>query len=176
MFSYVDSFVLDAVRGLCSSMHLTTTANRAQRRNVCYDSLCCFYIAHHVMCCDVYIPVPSKSYIRWKSQPHQVSYSQFPILQDNEMDTVVVDQTKFSSLALLLLCSSIGFGLAWSWSRPTKGLCTAESTKYPDGPPPLPFFGNIFSFSSLKKRPDQELLTLARKYGQMCMLWLGPAP
>ncbi|KFX91307.1 hypothetical protein V490_05975 [Pseudogymnoascus sp. VKM F-3557] len=48
--------------------------------------------------------------------------------------------------------------------------------QYPNGPSPLPIIGNIFSFAALKQWPDKELLNIARKYGQLCMLWFGSNP
>ncbi|KFY39520.1 hypothetical protein V494_03953 [Pseudogymnoascus sp. VKM F-4513 (FW-928)] len=51
-----------------------------------------------------------------------------------------------------------------------------KGVQYPNGPSPFPLFGNIFSFAALKQRPDRELLNIARKYGQICMLWFGSNP
>lgn len=52
----------------------------------------------------------------------------------------------------------------------------ASGVQYPNGPSPLPILGNILSFATLKERPDMELLNIARKYGQICMLWFGSNP
>ncbi|PGH19458.1 hypothetical protein AJ80_03959 [Polytolypa hystricis UAMH7299] len=47
---------------------------------------------------------------------------------------------------------------------------------YPHGPQALPILGNLVQFRSLQARPDQELLRIAKKYGQLCMLWFGSNP
>ena len=44
------------------------------------------------------------------------------------------------------------------------------------GPRPLPIFGNIFCFFTMRKNPDQTLLQLAHQYGALCMLWFGASP
>lgn len=51
-----------------------------------------------------------------------------------------------------------------------------EQTKYPNGPRPLGFLGNFFTLSRLLSSPDQELLSLARRFGDLCMLWYGSNP
>lgn len=51
-----------------------------------------------------------------------------------------------------------------------------EQTKYPNGPRPLGFLGNFFTLSRLLSSPDQELLSLARRFGDVCMLWYGSNP
>ncbi|KAJ5088543.1 cytochrome P450 [Penicillium angulare] len=47
---------------------------------------------------------------------------------------------------------------------------------YPSGPWSLPFLGNLIEFNAIKARPDQELLRIAKKYGEICMLWFGTNP
>ena len=88
----------------------------------------------------------------------------------------IIDQTTFSSLALILSSSSLLIALAWALASPKMKRKVWRNVKYPDGPQSLPILGNIFFFSALRKRPDQELLRLARKYGEICMLWFGSNP
>jgi len=55
-------------------------------------------------------------------------------------------------------------------------LVSPNKTIYPNGPRPLALFGNFFYLSRLNRRPDQQLLRIARKYGEICMLWYGMSP
>lgn len=87
-----------------------------------------------------------------------------------------MDQTNISAL-MFVLCSSLFIAVCLAMIRPKYTFKAGkEAAHYPDGPHPLPILGNIFSFNALKKSPDQELLSIARKYGQMCMLWFGSNP
>lgn len=53
---------------------------------------------------------------------------------------------------------------------------SCKRQKYPNGPWRWPILGNLVEFKSLKARPDQELLRIAKTYGEMCMLWFGSNP
>lgn len=87
-----------------------------------------------------------------------------------------MDQTNISAL-MFVLCSSLFIAVCLAMIIPKYTFKAGkEAAHYPDGPHPLPILGNIFSFNALKKSPDQELLSIARKYGQMCMLWFGSNP
>lgn len=48
--------------------------------------------------------------------------------------------------------------------------------KYPKGPWPIGFLGDVFTLLRLHSSPDQELLRLARQFGDICMLWYGSNP
>ena len=47
---------------------------------------------------------------------------------------------------------------------------------YPLGPKPLPLLGNYFTISKLQTDADGELRRLARRFGEVCMLWYGSNP
>ena len=51
-----------------------------------------------------------------------------------------------------------------------------DQGKYPNGPKPLGFLGNFFTLYKLQSNPDRELLSLARRFGDFCMLWYGSNP
>lgn len=51
-----------------------------------------------------------------------------------------------------------------------------ERPKLPDGPRRLAFLGNVATLSRLHRNPDQELLRIAQKWGDICMLWCGVTP
>lgn len=78
----------------------------------------------------------------------------------------IFDMTCYIALVgiLFISCSSFVRGLLY------------EQTKYPNGPRPLGFLGNCFTLSRLLSSPDQELLSLARRFGDVCMLWYGSNP
>ena len=57
-----------------------------------------------------------------------------------------------------------------------EGVGVSEDIKYPVGPTPLPFLGNVFAFSAMLKRPDHELRKIADRYKSMCMMWFGQKP
>ncbi len=87
-----------------------------------------------------------------------------------------MNQINISALTFVL-CGSLFITVGLAMIAPKYAFKTGkEAAQYPDGPHPLPILGNIFSFNALKKSPDQELLRIARKYGQMCMLWFGSNP
>ena len=48
--------------------------------------------------------------------------------------------------------------------------------QYPNGPRPLGLLGNFFTLGRLQSRPDQELMSLAYRFGDICMLWYGRNP
>lgn len=51
-----------------------------------------------------------------------------------------------------------------------------DTTRYPHGPTPLPILGNLLYFQRLLKSPDPELISLAKQYGEIAMLWFGHNP
>jgi hypothetical protein len=51
-----------------------------------------------------------------------------------------------------------------------------DGVSYPRGPEPWPLLGNLVHFSKISKRPDRELLKLAKQYGGLTMMWLGFHP
>ena len=104
-------------------------------------------------------------------------------LMDSIQELVVpfVDQTTRLRLSLILSFLSLLFAYAVSYLVDWRHECgkarlKAKTPTFPDGPRSLPFFGNILSFFNLQRRPDQTLVSLARKYGGMCMLWFGSNP
>ena len=48
--------------------------------------------------------------------------------------------------------------------------------RYPQGPRPLPIFGNVGFLKNLHTDPDRQLLQLRDRWGSMCMLWYGSSP
>ena len=48
--------------------------------------------------------------------------------------------------------------------------------RYPSGPRPLAFFGNVLILRRLQSYPDRELMEIARKWGDMCLLWAARYP
>ena len=57
-----------------------------------------------------------------------------------------------------------------------KSILRNTSRKFPHGPTPLGLFGNIFVLRRLQFYPDQELISLARKWGDLCLLWAARFP
>lgn len=51
-----------------------------------------------------------------------------------------------------------------------------SKNKYPGGPKPLGIIGNFFTLRRLQTRPDWELMNIARKWGDLCLLWAGRHP
>ena len=51
-----------------------------------------------------------------------------------------------------------------------------DSREYPDGPRPLAFFGNAFTLRRLQSHTDRELMNIAQKWGDMCLLWAASYP
>lgn len=51
-----------------------------------------------------------------------------------------------------------------------------DRTKYPNGPKPPGVLGNYFTIAKSQSYPDQELLSLASRFGDVCMLWYGSNP
>lgn len=51
-----------------------------------------------------------------------------------------------------------------------------ERPKLPDGPRRLAFLGNVFTLSRMHTSPDRELLQIAQRWGDICMLWCGLTP
>ena len=51
-----------------------------------------------------------------------------------------------------------------------------ERPKLPDGPRRLAFLGNVFTLSRMHSSPDRELLQIAQRWGDICMLWCGLTP
>ena len=49
-------------------------------------------------------------------------------------------------------------------------------SRFPKGPRPWPFVGNIVTMCKLHSDTDKTLLQLAQKFGDVCMLWLGSWP
>jgi len=89
----------------------------------------------------------------------------------------IMDFSQLSNMALVISSLSFLVAVALSFRTPVRTEGEAKNGKqYPNGPKPIPIFGNIFSFSALKTSPDQELLRIARKYGSICMLWFGSSP
>ena len=50
------------------------------------------------------------------------------------------------------------------------------SSKYPNGPKGLFLLGNYLTFMRLQVHPDQELLRIRQRWGNICMLWHGSSP
>ncbi|MCJ1307994.1 hypothetical protein MMC25_001644 [Agyrium rufum] len=77
------------------------------------------------------------------------------------------------SILLAVLVSSLSSQL-----RSRKAPVTKKHGKqvYPSGPYAIPLLGNLFTLSALQKRPDLELLKIAKNYGGLCMLWVGWRP
>ncbi|KAL7797456.1 cytochrome P450 [Trichoderma ceciliae] len=48
--------------------------------------------------------------------------------------------------------------------------------KYPAGPETWPIIGNLVLFTKILKDPEQELSSLAKRFGGICMLWLHSQP
>ncbi|KAH6606942.1 hypothetical protein Trco_006095 [Trichoderma cornu-damae] len=53
---------------------------------------------------------------------------------------------------------------------------SARDVKYAPGPRPLPLVGNLFSVLKFLKKPHIEAPLLAKRFGGLCMLWIGPRP
>jgi hypothetical protein len=51
-----------------------------------------------------------------------------------------------------------------------------RAKKYPTGPDPWPIIGNIFVFSKILKDADRELISIAERFGALCMMWLRSQP
>jgi hypothetical protein len=54
-------------------------------------------------------------------------------------------------------------------------LCNGRD-RYPDGPKPLGIFGNISVLKRLQFYPDRELMSIARRWGDTCLLWAAGYP
>lgn len=64
-------------------------------------------------------------------------------------------------------------GLAqWTW----KSMLYNGRHRYPDGPRPLAIFGNVSVLKRLQLHPDRELMSIARRWGDICLLWAGRYP
>lgn len=89
-------------------------------------------------------------------------------------------------LLLVLLSSVFGACLGISlvlfhtfFTDSAKGQAAVPRKKtlsYPNGPATIPFVGSIVAFAKLQRRPDQELVRIAKRYGDLCMLWFGSNP
>lgn len=67
-------------------------------------------------------------------------------------------------LSLVIVLVSLSF-----W-RGTSG------KKYPAGPKPWPVIGNMLLFSKIIKDSDKTLISIAKEFGDFCMLWLLSQP
>jgi hypothetical protein len=64
-------------------------------------------------------------------------------------------------------------GLAhWTW----KSMLCSDHDRYPEGPRPLGIFGNVSILKRLQVCPDRELMSIARRWGDTCLLWAGRYP
>ncbi|KAL8704537.1 MAG: hypothetical protein Q9201_002311 [Fulgogasparrea decipioides] len=57
-----------------------------------------------------------------------------------------------------------------------KRLLRVVSDEYPAGPKPLGIFGNVFHLKRLQSCPDKELMSIARKWSDTCMIWAAQYP
>lgn len=57
-----------------------------------------------------------------------------------------------------------------------KRMSNAAVKGYPDGPKPLGIFGNAFLLKRLQSCPDRELASIARDWGDICMIWAARFP
>ena len=48
--------------------------------------------------------------------------------------------------------------------------------EYPDGPRSLGVLGNLFTLRRLQIQPERELMSIARKWRDTCLLWAGKFP
>ena len=48
--------------------------------------------------------------------------------------------------------------------------------EYPRGTRPLVFFGNVLILRRLQSYPDRELMKIARKWGDSCLIWAARYP
>lgn len=51
-----------------------------------------------------------------------------------------------------------------------------QTAKYPDGPRSLGILGNPFDLRRLQIQTDRELIRIAQKWNDMCLMWLGLFP
>jgi hypothetical protein len=51
-----------------------------------------------------------------------------------------------------------------------------KTDKCPNGPRSLGILGNIFTLRRLQIQPERELMGIARKWKDTCMLWAGQFP
>lgn len=52
----------------------------------------------------------------------------------------------------------------------------ARAVKYFPGPKPLPLVGNVIYFSKVLRNVEVELPLMAKRFGGLCMLWIGSKP
>lgn len=57
-----------------------------------------------------------------------------------------------------------------------KYILRSGSSRYPEGPKPWGPFGNFLILRRLQCYPDQELRSIARSWGDTCMLWAAQYP
>lgn len=57
-----------------------------------------------------------------------------------------------------------------------KYLLRCDTDRYPGGPRPLGIFGNVSILTRLQSCPDRELMSIARSWGDTCMLWAARYP
>lgn len=82
----------------------------------------------------------------------------------------------YGLLSIFVTCCTALVGILFiSGSSFVPFLCN-EQTKYSNGPRSLGFLGNFFTLSRLLSSPDQELLSLARRFGDVLhvVVWLDP--
>lgn len=48
-----------------------------------------------------------------------------------------------------------------------------RSSRYPNGPMPWPLVGNIWTVYKLHTDTERLLADLGKRYGDICMLWIG---
>lgn len=60
--------------------------------------------------------------------------------------------------------------------RILKSIFRSTGKRFPDGPTPLGVLGNIFTLRRLQSSPDRELTSIARRWGDICMLWAARYP
>lgn len=80
------------------------------------------------------------------------------------------------TLSWILACVFCIPSILISFQRFCSASKSEKRRSFARGPRPLPIFGNIFCFFTLRKNPDQTLLQLAHQYGALCMLWFGASP
>ena len=78
----------------------------------------------------------------------------------------------FGNMGLSIILSSIILAALWVFISSF----LYSDTKFPKGPRPFYILGNFISLMRLQAQPDQELLRIARKWGDICMLWYGSNP
>ena len=57
-----------------------------------------------------------------------------------------------------------------------KSVLRHGSYRYPVGPKPWGVLGNFIILRRLQSQPDRELMRIARRWGDLCLLWAAQYP